>query len=236
MHRNPEPSATSRPPLEIVIPARAAAAPPTPVTHAARLADLAGVFTLPLAGLGVVVLIHYGLGTSVARLTRDPLATANLSPLTGLLSSLGVLVWAATVTVCLFGARIHRDRPQRAEERGFFLGFGVLSAVLLVDDLFRIHDYYADMIGITEHMLFALYGATALALLIRYQRFIRSASWSLLAIAFVCFATSIVVDAEVFTLPFGHHLVEDGSKWLGICAWCAYFSRRVFETLTSPSR
>jgi len=234
MHPNPRRNAASRPPLEIVPPAGETV--PAPPTLIARLADLSGVFALPLAGLGVVLLIHFGLGTSIARLTRDPLATANLSPLTGLLSSLGVLVWAATVTVCLFGARIHRDRPQRSEERGFFLGFGVLSAVLLIDDLFRIHDYYSDYIGVGEHMLFALYGVVTIALLLRYQRFIRSASWSLLAIAFVCFATSIVVDANLVTLPIGHHLAEDGSKWLGICAWCAYFSRRVFETFSSPSR
>jgi hypothetical protein len=108
--------------------------------------------------------------------------------------------------------------------------------VLLIDDLFRIHDYYSDYIGIHEKVLFALYGAATLALLIRYRKLILSAPWSLLAIASVCFATSIVVDADWVVVRYGHHLVEDGSKWLGICAWCAYFSRRLFETLTPPAR
>jgi hypothetical protein len=64
-HQSPPRDAASHPPLEIVPPSGETA--PAPPTLIARLADLAGVFALPLAGLGAVLLVHFGLGTSIAR-------------------------------------------------------------------------------------------------------------------------------------------------------------------------
>ncbi len=52
-----------------------------------------------------------------------------------------------------------------------------------------------------------------------FRRFLRETTPSLLAAACALFAVSLVADERWA----GNHLLEDGSKFLGIVAWSTYF-------------
>jgi hypothetical protein len=197
----------------------------------ARAAHAARVFAAPVAVLAGIALVRVTRHVTVATLTRDPMALLDRSPMTGLLSNLGGLVWMGAVTVCLFGAGRLRRRG-RGEAAAFFAGFGALSVVLLADDMFMIHDYYApDYLHLGERTIFAAYGLIAAALLVRFRDFIRSGPWGILAVAMVCFAASMAVDAGLIVQSDWHHLAEDGAKWLGICGWFGFFWLRLGREL-----
>ncbi len=210
--RNPAPRPT-------VVPLFPAAAP----SRDPALASAVRVFAAPVAVLACIALLRVTRHISIPTLTRDPMAIMDRSPMTGVLSNLGALMWMGAVTLCLFGAGQLRRRG-RGEAAAFFLGFGALTALLLADDMFLIHDYYGpDYLGLGERPLFALYALIALALFVRFRNTLRSGPWRILAIALACFGASLLVDIGYIADTNWHHLVEDGTKWLGICGWFGFF-------------
>src|SRR5688572_10425021 len=74
-----------------------------------------------------------------ADLTRDVVSVTGVSVLVGLLSEFGKLMWAAAATICFFTALVLRDDPARRGWFWFFVGFGLLTAFLLMDDILLLH-------------------------------------------------------------------------------------------------
>jgi hypothetical protein len=68
--------------------------------------------------------------------TRDPLAVAQAPRYTGLISNIGILLWCASVSICLLGSAVLGRRPNNRELSIFLLWLGALTAVLLANDLF----------------------------------------------------------------------------------------------------
>jgi len=75
----------------------------------------------------------------VGVLTRDVAATANIHPFAGMLSNLGVLLWCSSAVSCLFAGVFAHQRKLRTISL-FLLSSGLLTFVLLLDDLFLIHE------------------------------------------------------------------------------------------------
>jgi hypothetical protein len=149
----------------------------------------------------------------VSELTRDPAAVGNLPFYTGWISSLGIVLWAASASIALFASRICEGNFRR-----YLLSIGLLISMLLIDDLFMLHDGLLPAFGIHEVFVFAVY-AIALALIIRYnvKFLLKQDYWILLSAGFFL-ACSLVVDVKL-----GHYmsesienLFEDGFKILGI--------------------
>jgi hypothetical protein len=92
-----------------------------------------------LAGslLGLAVLASYVLNVPISHLTRDPMAVAHGQFYFGFLSNVGVVAWSFSAAICLFSywlLRLGGDRSDRM--RAFVFFGGVISLVLLADDLF----------------------------------------------------------------------------------------------------
>lgn len=162
----------------------------------------------------------------IGHLTRDIAAVANVHPLTGFLSSLGILLWAASATVWLFAAYVQRARqPNRSP--GFLVFPGLLSAYLALDDLFELHELVAPRyLGVPEEAIYALLGAALGVYLWRYRERLRERHGELLLLALAALAASVAVDAglDAWLWRLGEWvlLVEDGFKWLGICFWTEF--------------
>lgn len=162
-------------------------------------------------------------------MTRDVAALAKLHPLAGLLSNLGLILWSATAAVCLFAAAA--SRPQHARRSRFLLFGGLLSAYLLLDDFFQVHEVIAPQyLGIRERYVYLALAASLLAYLLTFRDVIVATHWPALLLALGFFAASAGSDAAVALLlpprtatPDWQFFVEDGAKWLGICSWCHYF-------------
>jgi len=187
--------------------------------------------------LGGIVLLRLVYGIPMALFTRDPTQIRGTGPFIGALSSLGMLLWCTAAAVSLFAAAVAaRDRnTARREEAISFLRTGAaLTAVLLFDDLFLLHDVvFPDYLHIGQIVVYAVYAVATGAYLLGYRRFIlEETDYPLLAIALCCFALSIGMDLidERILIP-GTYILEDGFKFLGIVGWCGYFVRSAAAAL-----
>lgn len=64
----------------------------------------------------------------------------------------------------------------------------------------------------------------AMFVFIKYRKILLLHYSLILGVALAFLGGSVIYDNLWFEMPFGHwnFLIEDGMKWIGICAWC-YF-------------
>lgn len=179
-------------------------------------------FALPvalLAGTGLAGAI--GL-VDVRQLVMDVASIAGIHPLSGMLSDLGILLWCASATVCLF-ARFVLGRQATPESARFLLASALLSLYLTFDDLFQIHERLApDYLGVPEEAVLVLLALSLLSFLVAFRRLILRHGYLFLILALGFFALSEAVDMSHIASRGAPLLAEEGCKWLGIASWCSY--------------
>lgn len=202
------------------------------------LLALLALYLPPLLMIFGVSLVSDLSGLPVSVYLQDPATTTNSSPLTGAISNLGILAWCAAFSCALLGAAQLRSARAAAIEINFLLTGAGLTALLLFDDLFLLHErLYPELLGLPEEAVLAGYAVCALAWLLRYLRQILTSRFVLLLAAFGFFAVSVMVDLVMSPSPDDAlpYLVEDGAKLLGIASWLGFFVdaawRRVTERL-----
>jgi hypothetical protein len=188
-----------------------------------RLPGLKGLLLLYVPVLVLLFLVTsavFSLHTPLSNFTRDMASIAHVHPLVGVVSNVGVLLWCATAVICLFSRSLLRQQGLHAEAR-FLLWAGLMTLVLLVDDLFMIHEYIAPIhFHVNEKLVLASYACGIGAYLLSHRRLILAANYQLLAAAMVLFSASMLLDIAD---PGGWwRLGEDGFKILGIASWLGY--------------
>lgn len=182
----------------------------------AMLVLYAPVFMLLLLVVLAALIAHI----PVSSLTRDIASIAQVHPLLGVLSNIGVLLWCATAAICFFGSSLLRQQHLHSVAR-FLRWAGLMTVVLLLDDLFMIHEYIAPVhFHVDEKVVLASYAAAAGLYLLTHRRLILAANYLLLVAAMLLFSASMLVD-----LADGRgwwRLAEDGCKILGIASWLGY--------------
>jgi len=171
-----------------------------------------------------VLLLAKSTGRGVGLFTRDPTAVLKGPFYAGFVSQLGVLVWCAAATSCLFASSITRREDVGAGWRPFLRYAGILTAALLVDDLFLFHEeVFPRRLGIPEVAVLGAYGIATLYFLVRFRREILASEYPLLAASFGFFAVSIAVDSvDIERLRYW---IEDGFKIFGLVSWMVFFVR-----------
>lgn len=189
-----------------------------------------GKLYLPVLGfLGIIVLAAFETHIPLSNFTRDPAAVAGMQPFTGIVSNLGILAWCATATICFTGAFAIRKDTTKKSLTGFFLFSGIITAVLMIDDLFLFHEtVFPDMLHIRQEFVYALYMILVGIYLVRFRKTILGTDFGLLLSAFFFFGLSILVDLSPFHEAF---LVEDSFKLLGIVTWATYLFKTSFLKL-----
>lgn len=162
-------------------------------------------------------------------MTRDVTATANVHPLTGILSNLGILLWCAAASICAFAAVTLRN-VEPGEPFRFLLCSALLSGYLLLDDFFLFHDELAPRyLGVDEKLVYAALGIAVCAYLVAFRRVILQTHFAVLLLSLGFLGIAVVMDAllEPWLRRLGHweYFFEDGAKWLGIASWCSYYVR-----------
>lgn len=162
-------------------------------------------------------------------MTQDVTALAGVHPLTGFLSSLGVLLWCVAASICFFAAwTLRNSKP--GDIFWFLLFSALLSAYFLFDDLFQFHEELAyRYLGLKEKTVTAALLIAVFAYLIFFRRIILRTNFSILLSALGFFTTSVVIDQWLSHKYF----FEDGAKWLGIASWCSYFTHTSYLFLAS---
>ncbi|MGI9659032.1 MAG: hypothetical protein ACR2OD_08990, partial [Gaiellaceae bacterium] len=172
-------------------------------------------------------------GTPIAVLTRDAAVVGEDVPYAGAISNLGAVIWCVAAVTSLLAAALLRRNGQAREWWLFLFAAGALSALLLADDLFLLHDEilprYAE---IPQKAVLLAYVVLTAAFAWHFRRQILATRFAPLLVGLVFFAASIVVDEMFETRDFdiivigealqARNLVEDGFKLLGIVSWCGY--------------
>jgi hypothetical protein len=178
-------------------------------------------------------------GLPVAMFTRDPADITHSSPFLGVLSNLGILLWCATAAVCLFAFQVLRQDRGRKKTALFLLLAGLITILLLLDDLFLLHErVFPRYLHWRQRYPYYAYFSLTAAYLVAFRKIILKSDFRMLAAAFVFFALSIAVDA--FTGPLSQsfpsfHLFEDGFKLFGLASWLGYFGQFAWQAVTGRS-
>ncbi len=174
---------------------------------------------------------------------RDVTVVAKVPPYVGALSNIGVLLWCATASMCLLTASVLQ--PASLAEKGFLLNAGLFTSLLMLDDLFLIHEKFVPYyLGLPDEAILVVYGALAAALFGYYRQTVYRSDYLLLLLGGAFFAGSVAFD-----LLQGHGLLswvgiqsgelenfwEDSFKLFGIAGWFSYFGRVCYTSLTLPS-
>jgi len=174
---------------------------------------------------------------SFRTLTRDVTTIAGLHPITGFLSTLGILLWCATASICLFTAMtLINARPR--ETFWFLLCSALLSTYLLLDDAFLIHeDLGRRYLGLSEKAIFSFLAIAVIVYAVAFRRIISRTNFDILLLALMFLAICVAIDAffETWLLQLDdwEYFIEDGLKWLGITCWCGYYAHTSHQLLVA---
>jgi hypothetical protein len=159
----------------------------------------------------------------------DPTEVMDVPFYTGIMANLGILLWAAAASICLFISIFLAPLVGKAW-KDFFLVFGSLTLLLLLDDLLRIHDeIFPVYLGIKGDVIGIGYFLLTLLCLLRYRKLIFQYPYTFLLMSLGFFAVSVAIDVAPPVLKERFSVadvlfLEDSAKLLGIANWLAYFA------------
>ncbi len=180
---------------------------------------------LPVTAVLVIVLgFAYTSDVPVSDLFRDPSATLDGAWYVGLVSIMGVALWAAAAAICLLSLYATSDEGARH----LLVAGGAISILLGADDAFLLHEAIKNGLGIPSPVTIAVYGVISILLIWRAWPYLRARpDLSVFLVAIGLFAISVVLDAageaDLPTPPYSA-VIEDCAKFLGLVAWVTFFT------------
>lgn len=193
-----------------------------------------------LPGLAVVILVALARAVGdvpMHYLTRDIATLAGIHPFFGVMSNLGLMLWAAAAAVSLLTVLVLMKSD--GEGQKFFLASGALSLWLLFDDAFLFHEELAPKhMGIITEAVLAGLAVAVVAWLAAFRREILAVGPFFLVLSLGMFALSLGVDFAADFFPADETeaswriFYEDAPKWLGIVFWLAFHINASVNTLT----
>ncbi|MBN1147243.1 MAG: hypothetical protein JXA78_08305 [Anaerolineales bacterium] len=164
-------------------------------------------------------------GVPPAWLSKDPAETTGVGPYIGMLSTLGIMAWAATTAICFWAALLLRLENRFSKSAVFLFISGFLCLLLTFDDAFMLHEgifpKYFDVpekvICIGYLLIIAGWGGYFFRQILKTEYFI-------LVLAAFFLGLSVAIDLTFPSSDFKSFL-EDCPKFFGIVFWLAYFSR-----------
>lgn len=173
-------------------------------------------------------------GQPLGDLTRDPAAITQSPPYTGVLSMVGVMLWAAAAAVSLLGAAVlHQGGAQgRHQKLLFLLASAGFSICLGLDDALMLHEQiFPNRFNWPETAIYLTYILAMVGYVTQFRQQISPVPRGLLAITCLCWGLSIGIDSLLVDGDW-MTFVEDSFKFLGIVSWLMYCSRSVTGLLT----
>ncbi len=168
--------------------------------------------------MGGVALARPVLDIPIGVLMNDPAAIVDAPFYLGAVTLLRTGVLAGAAAVCLVTARVLRRRDPRMGE--FLLALGLLSAALVVDDKFQVHEVVLDVrLGVPQLVTFAGYAAIALVGAWRYGRLVIGLpEGGVLLMMFPLLALAVLADS----LPLFNAFTEMTVELAGIGCLAAF--------------
>ncbi len=194
-----------------------------------RALVIAGISWLFMLAIAIPASLFYGI--PVRNLTRDASYISNGGFYIGLISNLGIVLWAGSAAICFLAYAMLKERPVASRAPLFFLVSALFTLVMLGDDLMQLHSIIPEYFGIRRKGFLALYGLGAALYLYWFRAHILASDYMPLTVALTLFAISAAIDLIPGEFR-GQYLLEDGAKFAGIATWFAYFFRLASDTLS----
>lgn len=184
-----------------------------------------------IGGLMLALLVVNRLtGIMTSHVTRDPVQVLEGPFYVGMYSQFGILMWCGSASICLFTAQLLRHN-KRGEAASYFASAGVLTGIILLDDLLMLHEEVYPLLGVPEPVVALSYGALAATFVARWRKRVLASSYLLLALAIVFLGASALLDSITQVEYPGYFIIEDGSKLFGIACWSTFFILQCLEEL-----
>ncbi len=170
----------------------------------------------------------------------------------GIVSTVGILVWGSTVSVCLFGFIAAGGVAEAGRLRRFLVASGVVALVLLIDDLLLVHEFADDVVArfvdfdrtrrqkdFLESVVFAGYAMMFAVYLAVFRDRLRAAKdLHLLVASLLLFALSTAIDIDVLgalgiSMPSDdlEIFAEEAAKFVAIALYAAFYFSLVRQSL-----
>lgn len=164
-------------------------------------------------------------------MTRDPVQIMHGNPFYGFLSNMGIILWCATGSICLFSAVLLRQSEKKSRTASFLFYSGLITFLLMMDDFFMLHEIiFPEFLGIPENLIYIVYIFLIGFYLFRFRSHILETDYTILILSFLFLGFSLVIDRLPFYMP-GHFIFEDGLKFFAIVTWIGYFIRACNQAL-----
>ncbi|MCW5515668.1 hypothetical protein [Muriicola sp. Z0-33] len=186
---------------------------------------------IALLALFVVLQIKYGI--RVSTFTRDPIQFFGGDPYIGILSNIGILFWAATVSITFFTSYMLWGSKRYKASSKFLFYSGLFTSFLMLDDLFLLHEnIFPKLLNIPELLVYIVYALILIWYFTAYYKKISKGEYVLLLLAIFFFGGSVSIDyiGQFIKIP-GVYVLEDGFKICGIVTWFTYFVRTDIDYL-----
>lgn len=161
-------------------------------------------------------------------ITGDPALTFEAHPFTGIVSNIGVLLWCATTAVLLFSYFLLKESSSKKNAL-FLLYSGLITGILLIDDLFMFHDYIFYSVGLNQYVMYSIYLIIFAGYFLYFRDLlIQVPNKILLLLAFFFLGGSVGLDVLIKSEGM-QYFFEDGLKLFGITSWFLFFIFYCFQ-------
>lgn len=176
-----------------------------------------------LVSLVTIIGVYLQPYVPVEQLVRDTVVVAGGKIYFGLISNIGLFLWCASASVCLFTYFFVKDKSS-ARQRNMVLSGALLSLFLLADDFLMMHEiFFPKYLGLSENVFFVIYPLALISYLIIYLKEILLSKVLLFFSALGFLGFSIISD-KILPQQGSIMIVEDGFKFIGITGWFIYFA------------
>ena len=147
----------------------------------------------------------------------------------------GLAGWIWAASACCIGVLAARGRPILDAKRWLLAGAGLLTVVMLADDLFQLHKpVFPDATGLPSVVLLAVYGLAVVAWAWSNRGAITDTDAGVLVVALAFFALWLL--AKVGPENAAKTSIVAGAKLCGIAGWAAYLTLTAWKTTRARRR
>jgi hypothetical protein len=201
------------------------------------ISDLLKMFLPGFLFLMLLIFFSFLTKTDFGLLSRDVNGIFDAPPYVGLLSNIGCIFWSFTVAILFFTYKLSIVLDNNKKQSNFLLLSGALSLLMLMDDMFLFHEYVVPVyLHLHDSLFYFIYGLSVILIFYFYFKLILKSDYILFLIAFVFFAMSgfFSESQDYFSIALPHqHILEDGTKFLGILSWFFYFVITCYKYMLS---
>lgn len=189
------------------------------------------VYAFTTAVLSIVILLGIEHNIELDHFTQDPASIMNTPFYLGFFSYIGILFWCGSAMICFFSNQLLAGKKNNDRVRSFMLYSGLISTLLMFDDLFLMHEVVLpEYFMLPRGIVYVIYVNIVILYFVFFRAELAQSEFIVLLMATALIAISQFVDELPMPIPEDSFL-EDAVKLFGIVTWFTYYARYCFQKM-----